>query len=169
MFRGQFVHSVDAKGRISLPARFRDVLLADKDARFVLTPALFDPCLHLYPMAAWQEFEQKVAGLPSLDPNAVRFRRMYVSAAVECELDKAGRVADFIELGELMCIDALQRRESCGGHFREEMQTEDGEAKRDDENFCFVSAWEFKGENSWELHKENLEFEVAHPSQRSYK
>jgi MraZ protein len=92
MFRGQFVHSVDAKGRISLPARFRDVLLADKDARFVLTPALFDPCLHLYPMAAWEEFEQKVAGLPSLDSNAVRFRRMYVSAAVECELDKAGRV-----------------------------------------------------------------------------
>ncbi|HEX7452521.1 MAG TPA: division/cell wall cluster transcriptional repressor MraZ [Polyangiaceae bacterium] len=92
MFRGQFVHAVDAKGRISLPARFRDVLLADKDARFVLTPALFDPCLHLYPMAAWEEFEQKVAGLPSLDPNAVRFRRMYVSAAVECELDKAGRV-----------------------------------------------------------------------------
>jgi MraZ protein len=92
MFRGQFTHSVDAKGRISLPARFRDVLLADGDARFVLTPALFDPCLHLYPMRAWEEFEQKVAGLPSLDPNAVRFRRMYVSAAVECELDKAGRV-----------------------------------------------------------------------------
>ncbi len=92
MFRGQFVHSVDAKGRISLPARFRDVLLADDDARFVLTPALFDPCLHLYPMRAWEEFEQKVSELPSLDPNAVRFRRMYVSAAVECELDKAGRV-----------------------------------------------------------------------------
>ncbi len=85
------------------------------------------------------------------------------------ELDKAGRVADFIELGELMCMDALQRRESCGGHFREEMQTEDGEAKRDDEQFCFVSAWEFKGESNWELHKEPLEFEVAHPSQRSYK
>jgi succinate dehydrogenase / fumarate reductase flavoprotein subunit len=85
------------------------------------------------------------------------------------ELDKAGRVADFIELGELMCIDALQRRESCGGHFREEMQTEDGEALRDDEQFCYVSAWEFKTENNWELHKENLEFQVAHPSQRSYK
>ena len=92
MFRGQFTHSVDAKGRISLPARFRDVLLADGDARFVLTPALFDPCLHLYPMRAWEEFEQKVSELPSLDQNAVRFRRMYVSAAVECELDKAGRV-----------------------------------------------------------------------------
>ena len=85
------------------------------------------------------------------------------------ELDKAGRVADFIELGELMCQDALDRRESCGGHFREEMQTEDGEARRDDENFCFVSAWEYKGDSSWELHKEALEFEVAHPSQRSYK
>ena len=85
------------------------------------------------------------------------------------ELDKAGRVADFIELGELMCQDALNRRESCGGHFREEMQTDEGEAKRDDENFCFVSAWEYKGDSSWELHKEPLEFEVAHPSQRSYK
>ena len=85
------------------------------------------------------------------------------------ELDKANRVADFIELGELMCIDALTRRESCGGHFREEMQTEEGEAKRDDEHFCFVSAWELKGDSNWELHKEPLVFEVAHPSQRSYK
>ena len=92
MFRGQFVHSVDAKGRISLPARFRDVLLADGDARFVLTPALFDPCLHLYPMRAWEEFERKVSELPSLEPTVLRFQRMYVSAAVECELDKAGRV-----------------------------------------------------------------------------
>ncbi|PWT77332.1 MAG: fumarate reductase/succinate dehydrogenase flavoprotein subunit [Bacteroidetes bacterium] len=85
------------------------------------------------------------------------------------ELDKACRVADFIELGELMCIDALNRRESCGGHFREEMQTEEGEAKRDDANFSFVSAWEYEGENKWELHKEELVFDVAKPSQRSYK
>lgn len=85
------------------------------------------------------------------------------------ELDKAGRVADFIELGELMCQDALDRRESCGGHFREEMQTAEGEARRDDEHFCFVSAWEFKGEGSWQMHKEPLEFQVAHPTQRSYK
>ena len=85
------------------------------------------------------------------------------------ELDKAGRVADFIELGELMCQDALQRRESCGGHFREESQTPDGEAKRDDEHFSFVAAWEFKGDSNWELHKEPLEFEVVHPTQRSYK
>jgi len=85
------------------------------------------------------------------------------------ELDKANRVADFIELGQLMCLDGLTRRESCGGHFREEMQTEDGEAKRDDENFCFVSAWEYKETGNPELHKEPLVFEVAHPSQRSYK
>ncbi|HXB44501.1 MAG TPA: fumarate reductase/succinate dehydrogenase flavoprotein subunit [Puia sp.] len=85
------------------------------------------------------------------------------------ELDKANRVADFIELGQLMCLDALTRRESCGGHFREEMQTEDGEAKRDDENFLFVSAWEFKDSGDPVLHKEPLVFEVAHPTQRSYK
>lgn len=85
------------------------------------------------------------------------------------ELDKANRVADFLELGELMCIDALNRNESCGGHFREEMQTPEGEAKRDDEHFSFVSAWEYKGEHQWELHKEELDFEVAKPSQRSYK
>ena len=85
------------------------------------------------------------------------------------ELDKAGRVADFIELGELMCKDALMRRESCGGHFREESQTEDGEAKRDDENFSFVAAWEYKGESDWELNKEPLNFEIVKPSQRSYK
>jgi succinate dehydrogenase / fumarate reductase, flavoprotein subunit len=85
------------------------------------------------------------------------------------ELDKANRVADFIELGELMCRDALNRNESCGGHFREEMQTEEGEAKRDDQQFSFVSAWEFKSEHEWELHKETLTFDVAKPSQRSYK
>jgi succinate dehydrogenase / fumarate reductase, flavoprotein subunit len=85
------------------------------------------------------------------------------------ELDKANRVADFIELGELMCLDALNRNESCGGHFREESQTEEGEAKRDDANFAFVSAWEYQGESNWRLEKEMLEFEVAKPSQRSYK
>jgi MraZ protein len=92
MFRGQFLHSVDAKGRISLPARFREFLTSDGDARFVLTPSPFDSCLHLYPMRAWEAFEQRVSELPSLDQNVVRFRRLYVSAAVECELDKAGRV-----------------------------------------------------------------------------
>ena len=85
------------------------------------------------------------------------------------ELDKANRVADFIELGELMCIDALNRNESCGGHFREEMQTEEGEAKRDDSNYSFVSAWEYESDHHWKLYKEDLNFAVAKPTQRSYK
>ncbi|MFC0509198.1 fumarate reductase/succinate dehydrogenase flavoprotein subunit [Micromonospora costi] len=85
-------------------------------------------------------------------------------------LEKAGRVADFFELAELMCIDALHREESCGGHFRAEYQTEDGEAQRDDERFSYVAAWEFTatGQPSV-LHKEDLKFEYVHPTQRSYK
>ena len=85
------------------------------------------------------------------------------------ELDKANRVADFIELGELMCVDALNRNESCGGHFREEYQTPDGEALRDDENYMYVAAWETTGEHQWQLHKEELKYEVIKPSQRNYK
>ncbi|MFN4256654.1 MAG: fumarate reductase/succinate dehydrogenase flavoprotein subunit [Saprospiraceae bacterium] len=86
------------------------------------------------------------------------------------ELEKAWRVADFMELGELMCRDALHRNESCGGHFREEYQTEDGEAQRDDENFKYVAAWEWKGEGTaQELHKEDLKYEVVKVAQRSYK
>ncbi len=85
-------------------------------------------------------------------------------------LEKAGRVADFLELGELMCRDAMHREESCGGHFREEHQTEDGEAKRDDENFSYVAAWEYQGADAEPaLHRESLEFEYVKPSQRSYK
>ncbi|MFY8004628.1 MAG: fumarate reductase/succinate dehydrogenase flavoprotein subunit, partial [Chitinophagaceae bacterium] len=83
------------------------------------------------------------------------------------ELDKANRVADFIELGELMCVDALQRNESCGGHFREEYQTPEGEALRDDANFMYVSAWEYAGDSKWNLHKEVLNYEVIKPSQRN--
>jgi succinate dehydrogenase / fumarate reductase, flavoprotein subunit len=85
------------------------------------------------------------------------------------ELDKAGRVADFIELGELMCLDALTRNESCGGHFREEYQTPEGEALRDDADYMFVSAWQYAGESDWKLHKEELLYDVVKPSQRSYK
>ncbi len=85
------------------------------------------------------------------------------------ELEKAGRVSDFIDLAELMCTDALHRNESCGAHFREEYQA-DGEAKRDDKNFCYSAAWEYKGLNQkQELHKENLEFENVHLATRSYK
>jgi len=85
-------------------------------------------------------------------------------------LEKAGRVADFFELAELMCTDALHRSESCGGHFREESQTAEGEALRDDENFSYVAAWQFTGVgNKPILHKEALDFEYVKPSQRSYK
>jgi succinate dehydrogenase / fumarate reductase flavoprotein subunit len=84
-------------------------------------------------------------------------------------LERAGRVADFLELGELMVTDALMRKESCGGHFRLESQTPDGEALRDDEHFAFVAAWEYKGDNQpEELHKEPLEFEYVHLTQRNY-
>jgi succinate dehydrogenase / fumarate reductase flavoprotein subunit len=88
------------------------------------------------------------------------------------ELEKAGRVADYMELAELMVIDAAQRKESCGGHFREEYQTEEGEARRDDDNFCFVGAWEHEdasGAPRWNLHKEPLVFEEVKLTQRSYK
>jgi succinate dehydrogenase / fumarate reductase flavoprotein subunit len=85
-------------------------------------------------------------------------------------LQKAGRLADFLELGELMAIDALNREESCGGHLREESQSDEGEAIRDDENFCHVSAWEYKGDGTApELHKEPLVFENVELTQRSYK
>jgi succinate dehydrogenase / fumarate reductase flavoprotein subunit len=84
-------------------------------------------------------------------------------------LEKAGRVADFLELGELMCIDALHRTESCGGHFRAESQDEEGEAKRDDENFSYAAAWEWTGGDKPVLHKEELVFEYVKPSTRSYK
>lgn len=86
------------------------------------------------------------------------------------ELEKANRVADFIDLGDLMMRDALNRRESCGGHFREESQTEEGEAKRDDANFTYVSAWEFKGDSAEpQLHKEDLKFEAIELVTRNYK
>jgi succinate dehydrogenase / fumarate reductase flavoprotein subunit len=85
-------------------------------------------------------------------------------------LEKAGRVADFFELAELMCIDALDRKESCGGHFREEYQTPEGEAQRDDEHYSYVAAWDYRGPgNPPTLTKEPLEFHYVHPSQRSYK
>ena len=85
-------------------------------------------------------------------------------------LDYAGRVADYMEFGDLLTVDALHRQESCGGHFREEYQTPDGEARRDDEHFSYVAAWEFTGVGSEpKLHKESLTFDEVHPSQRSYK
>jgi succinate dehydrogenase / fumarate reductase flavoprotein subunit len=91
-------------------------------------------------------------------------------ATLNQSLEKAGRVADFMELAELMCLDALHRAESCGGHFRAESQTEDGEAARDDEHFSYAAAWEYTGQGQAPvLHKEQLTFEYVHPSKRSYK
>ena len=85
-------------------------------------------------------------------------------------LEKAGRVADFFELGELMCLDALDRNESCGGHFREEYQTRDGEAQRNDAEYSYTAAWQYRGDGEAPgLHKEPLHFDYVHPSQRSYK
>ena len=92
------------------------------------------------------------------------------NASLNQSLEHAGRVADFLEFGELMCRDALQREESCGGHFREEHQTPEGEAKRNDAKFSFVSAWEYQGENKIpKLHKETLAYEEVKMTQRSYK
>ncbi|MBY0414546.1 MAG: FAD-binding protein, partial [Bdellovibrionales bacterium] len=85
------------------------------------------------------------------------------------ELDKASRLIDFLEMAELMCIDALERRESCGAHFREEFQSADGEALRNDEDFSYVSAWEYKNESQPILNKEILNFEYVTPTVRSYK
>lgn len=95
---------------------------------------------------------------------------MGTEVGINIELEKANRVADFLELGELMARDALERRESCGGHFREESQTEENEARRDDENFCHVAAWEFQGVEDTPLrHIEELEFQEVALTQRSYK
>jgi len=92
------------------------------------------------------------------------------SETVNQSLEKAGRVADFLELAELICVDALHRRESCGGHFREESQTEDHEARRDDQNFCYAAAWEHTGDlGAPALHREPLVFENIALSERSYK
>jgi len=91
-------------------------------------------------------------------------------SGMNIELEKALRLADFLELGELMARDALDRKESCGGHFRDEYKTEEGEAMRDDENYMYVSAWEYKGDDKEpELHKEPIVYENIEVKQRNYK
>lgn len=91
-FRGHFEHAIDAKGRTSLPARYRDVLAGVSDPRMVVTPALGDPCLDVYPMRSWEELEARLGRLNEFDADVIAFRRLYVSAAVECELDRQGRI-----------------------------------------------------------------------------
>lgn len=91
MFRGRYEHAIDAKGRTSLPSRFRDVLVASGESKLVLTTGI-DPCLVAYPMAEWIAFEDRLARLPQFDPEVAMLRRIYVSGAVECDLDKLGRM-----------------------------------------------------------------------------
>ena len=91
MFRGRYEHSIDAKGRTSVPSRFREVMTAQGDSKLVLTTGL-DTCLVAYPMAEWLAFEKRLAELPQFDADVVTLKRIYVSGAVECELDKVGRV-----------------------------------------------------------------------------
>lgn len=91
MFRGRYEHAIDGKGRTSLPSRFREVLAAGGESRLVLTTGL-DPCLVAYPMSEWMAFEDRLSALPQFDPNVAMLRRIYVSGAVECDLDKLGRL-----------------------------------------------------------------------------
>jgi MraZ protein len=91
LFRGRYEHSIDAKGRTSVPSRFREVMLAQGDSRLVLTTGL-DQCLVAYPMSEWLAFEKRLSELPQFDADVVTLKRIYVSGAVECELDKVGRV-----------------------------------------------------------------------------
>lgn len=108
--------------------------------------------------------------IPALKERFWKEVRVSGGEDLNLELEKAGRIADFFELAELMCRDALDREESCGGHFREEHRTPEGEAQRDDERFSYAAAWEWKGEGEKAaLHKEPLEFKEVKPSQRSYK
>jgi succinate dehydrogenase / fumarate reductase flavoprotein subunit len=118
-----------------------------------------------------ESLEKALAEIPELRAEFWRnVRVLGENESFNQSLEKAGRVADFLEFAELLCRDALHREESCGGHFRVEHQTEDGEALRDDENFSYVAAWEYTGDHTNPtLHKEPLEFEYAHPTQRSYK
>ncbi len=118
-----------------------------------------------------ESLKKALSELPSLREEFHRdVRVLGDDRSLNQSLEKAGRVSDFIELAELLCTDALHREESCGGHFRVEHQTEDGEALRDDEHFAYVAAWEFTGVGAPpELHKEPLEFEYVHLAQRSYK
>ena len=115
--------------------------------------------------------EKALSEIPALKAEFESDVRVLGSAnSLNSSLEKVGRVADFFELAELMCRDALHREESCGGHFREEHQTEEGEAKRDDDNFAYVAAWEWQGEAAEPaLHKEALKFEYVQLTQRSYK
>jgi succinate dehydrogenase / fumarate reductase flavoprotein subunit len=114
--------------------------------------------------------EKALSEIPALREEFWKDVRVLGSGSLNQSLEKATRVTDFFELAELMVRDALHRRESCGGHFREESQTEDGEALRDDDNYAYVAAWEWTGKgNEPQLHREPLDFQYVKLTQRSYK
>jgi succinate dehydrogenase / fumarate reductase flavoprotein subunit len=115
--------------------------------------------------------QKALAELPALyEEFKTDLRVTGTGEGVNQTLEKAGRVEDFFELGMLMCRDALERRESCGGHFRAEYQDEEGEAQRNDEDFAHVAAWEWQGDPMHSVrHQEELEFETIHLAKRSYK
>jgi succinate dehydrogenase / fumarate reductase flavoprotein subunit len=115
--------------------------------------------------------KETLAAIPALREEFWKNVKVTGSGAeLNQQLERAGRVADFLEFSELMAKDALHRNESCGGHFRVEYEMPDGEAKRDDDNFCYVAAWEYKGvDKAPELHKEPLSFESVKLAVRSYK
>jgi succinate dehydrogenase / fumarate reductase flavoprotein subunit len=114
--------------------------------------------------------EKALSEIPALKAEFWKDVRVLGDGPMNQSLERAGRVADFFELGELMVRDALHREESCGGHFREESQTPEGEALRQDDRFAYVGAWEWSGDGQpQQLHKEPLEFEYVHLTQRSYK
>jgi len=117
-----------------------------------------------------QSLEKALSDIPPLREEFEKDLRVLGSAeTLNQSLEKAGRVTDFFELAELLVRDALHREESCGGHFRVEHQTEDGEALRDDEHFAYAAAWEHCADGDPVLHKEPLEFKYVHLAQRSYK
>ena len=101
MFRGRFEHSIDGKGRTSLPSRFREILSARSEERLVVTQHIVDPCLVAYPVSEWEAFEQKVARLPRFDANVQRLKRLFFSSAVECPIDRLGRVLIPVGLREV--------------------------------------------------------------------
>ena len=104
MFRGQHEHAIDAKGRTSVPAKFRDLLAAQGESRLVMTAGL-EPCLVAYPMSEWVAFEERLAALPRFDPSVAMIRRLYVSGAVEIELDKLGRLVIPKELRDVAGLE----------------------------------------------------------------